>query len=108
MITITDAVTFNSPEQFESALITLGSIEERDNGDLYIQGEKEGVQVGIESSEADFEICTEEISEDLRVEGKLTRIGIRLTAPVEQAVIRVTIRRMPKGCRVQDRCAVLG
>jgi hypothetical protein len=95
IITITDTVTFNTAERFETALISMGSIKQNGDGHLHIQGEKEGVQVSIECSEADFEICTEEITEDLRAEGELTRIGIRLVKPVVEATVKISIRRLP-------------
>jgi len=95
MVTITDKVRFSTPEQFETALITMGSVELLDSNHIRIQSGKEGVEAVIESSDGDFEILTEEIDADLRVPGELTRIGIRLRKAAMQAAVKVTIRRLP-------------
>jgi hypothetical protein len=95
VITITDAVTFSTPEQFETALTTMGNVEQIDDTRLHIRSGKEAVEACIDTSGTNWEICPERINADMSIAGEPTRIAIRLVEPVIEATVKVTIRQLP-------------
>ena len=90
-LTVTDEVAFTAPEQFETALITLGRWKKLSDGALMIYDGDEAVRVDIDVAGGEFEIAAEEIREDMKTRSLPTRIAIRLKRPVAKATITVKI-----------------
>jgi hypothetical protein len=90
-LTVSDEVEFKSPQEFETVLITLVPWKQDGDDKLVIGKGDEAIQAKIASGEHSFRLQATEIHEDLP--GKIVpkRLGIVLTEPVRQAVIRVTI-----------------
>ena len=91
MLAVTDEVQFDSPEAFETALVTLGSWTRIDANTLVFHELDEGVRVRLEVQGGPFDVSAEEIDEDVRTATKPTRVAIRMTEPVETATIRMMI-----------------
>lgn len=91
-LTVTDAVAFGEPQAFGTALITF-SHDVQVQGPTILIGKGAGaVRVELAVSGAEFQVKSEEIHEDLHGSQLPVRLGIDLTAPVQQATIAVTIR----------------
>ncbi len=90
-LSVTDEVVFSKPCDFGTALVTFEKWQEMRGSSLKIFDEKEALRVNITATGADFEIKPEVIHEDLSARKEPTRLGINLTRPVTDAVIRVTI-----------------
>ncbi len=90
-LTVSDEVEFKSPQEFETALVTLSPWKQLADDTLVIGEGAEAVRVKISTGEHPFRLQATEIHEDLP--GKIVpkRLGIVLTEPVRQAMIRVTI-----------------
>ncbi|MHC4480817.1 MAG: hypothetical protein ACYS1C_07590, partial [Planctomycetota bacterium] len=86
-LTVTDEVAFDRPEQFGTALITLGGWEELDSGSLLVSDGEEAVRIDVEVAGGRFDIESEQIPLGV----KPTRLGINLRRPVRQATVRVVI-----------------
>ncbi|MCL5270515.1 MAG: heparinase II/III-family protein [bacterium] len=99
-LTVTDAVAFAEPRDFETALITFGRWEQTAPGVLKITdgdaGDAESVRVEIAATDAGggsvaFEIHPEEIHEDLHVKWIPKRLGIRMAGPIRKAAVTVRV-----------------
>jgi hypothetical protein len=90
-LTVSDEVEFKSPQDLETALITLSSWKQSSDGTLVIGEGAEAVQVKISTGKHPFRLQAAEIREDLPGKAVPKRLGIVLTEPVRQAVLRVTI-----------------
>jgi hypothetical protein len=95
-LTVTDAVEFNSPQTFGTALILRGHWEQRTpapqepgKARVLIRDGEEAVQVDIDAAGQAFTLQAEEIREDAPVIP--TRLGINLIQPVAAAVVTVKI-----------------
>lgn len=88
-LTVTDAVQFAEPHSFETALITDGLWQRREDGTLLISDANRAAQVSIETGGLAWELVVDEIEEDGRA--KPTRLGIRLSEPVTEATVTATI-----------------
>lgn len=90
-LSVTDEVVFSKPCDFGTALVTFDKWQKLSGSSLKVENGKEAVRVDIAAGGADFEIQPETIQEDLSADGQPTRLGIRLTRPVTEAVVTITI-----------------
>jgi hypothetical protein len=90
-LTVTDAVSFDSPQEFETALITLGQWREMDDGSLLIADHDQAVRVELDAEAGDLEVAATTLEADVRTRRQPTRIAIRFTKPVRDASITTTI-----------------
>jgi hypothetical protein len=94
-LTVTDEVAFTSPKEFETALITFGQWKKLDAKALQVSDHDGAVRVEISVTGGEYEIRSEEIREELHTKTLPTRIAIRLTQPVREALVRVRISPLP-------------
>ena len=90
-LTVTDQVVFSQPCDFGTALITFERWEKLSDSSLIIRGQDKALRVDISVTGAEFEIRPETIKEDLSGRRLPTRLGINLTRPVTEAVVRLAI-----------------
>jgi len=90
-LSVTDEVAFSKPCEFGTALVTFEKWQELPDASLKIYDQTEALHVNITATGADFKIGPETIHEDLSARKEPTRLGINLTQPVTDAVIRVTL-----------------
>jgi len=90
-LVVSDAVEFTSPQEFETALITLSPWKQLSDDTLRIGEGASAVEVKISAGEHALRIKAEEIHEDLPGKVVPKRIGIMLTSPIQRATIRATI-----------------
>ncbi len=90
-ITVSDAVAFDSPQEFETALITFGEGKRLGPNQLQVGDERGRVNVEIATGGSEFKIVPEVIHENVHGGYTPTRIGIRLAKPVAAATITLTI-----------------
>jgi hypothetical protein len=95
-LTITDETEFTSPQTFETALITFSSWKKIDENTLLVYGEEGAVKIGIETPGNRFEINEETINEDVRINKKPIRLGIRLQEPSKNPIITIRIEPSTK------------
>jgi hypothetical protein len=90
-LTVVDSFEFDTPLQFETALITFSKWEHIGPDQLLIGEGDAAVYVNIDSGGADFNINATEIKED--VSGGLVpvRLGISLIEPTSKGTIKMTI-----------------
>jgi len=88
---VTDEVAFTQPGTFETALVTLGRWEKRDDGSLVVYDADEAVRVDVAATGGDIDVRAEQIKEDVRTRSLPTRIGIAFKQPVAKASIRLRI-----------------
>jgi hypothetical protein len=86
---VTDAVAFAEPQSFETALITDGDWERREDGALLIWDANRAAEVSVDTGGADWELVVDEIEEDGKAQP--TRLGIRLSEPVSEATVTATV-----------------
>ncbi|MBN2312279.1 MAG: heparinase II/III family protein [Sedimentisphaerales bacterium] len=94
-LTVTDEVIFSKPCDFDTAMITFDMWKKLSASSLKVYDEEQSLRVDIKVDGADFEIQPETIKEDLSVRKDPVRLGISLTHPVRQAVVRLTITPNP-------------
>ena len=90
-LTVTDEMEAARPEEFETALMTLGRWKRLGDGAIVVYDADEAVRVDIDAGAANFEVRAERITEDVRTKTPPTRLGIRLTEPAAAATIRLRI-----------------
>ncbi|MDD2598975.1 MAG: heparinase II/III family protein [Kiritimatiellae bacterium] len=90
--TVTDHVVFDTPQSFETALITTVHWRKSSHNTLYFRGLDEGINVTIEVQGGDFIIDSEVIDEDVGARTKPERIAIRMSEPVKEAAIKVMVK----------------
>ncbi len=88
-LTVTDRVEFDSPQSFETALITDGAWRQMEDGSLTVYDFDEALRVDIETEGSEFTIEADEIHEEAHAQP--TRLAIKLVAPVTSASITVSI-----------------
>jgi hypothetical protein len=88
---VSDEVEFTSPQEFETALITLSSWKQRSSDTLVVGDGAGAVAVKISAGGHAFRLQATEIHEDLPGKVIPKRLGIVLTQPVQDATVRVTI-----------------
>ena len=90
-LTVRDAVTFNDPKTFETALITWADWKKLSDTELLLTDTHGAVRVTIDSAGEPVRIAAEEINEDVTTPRKPTRIGIALARPIQAATITLSI-----------------
>ncbi|MBN1396336.1 MAG: heparinase II/III family protein [Pirellulales bacterium] len=90
-LTVTDRVEFDSPQSFESALVTFDDWKRLAPNRLRIGKSPDDVIVEIDAGGAAFRVVAEKIVEDLP-DGRIpTRLGIELIEPIKQATVTLSI-----------------
>ena len=89
-LTVTDSVAYQTPQSFETALITLGGWRERGPNQLLIWDFDEAVEATIDTGGQPYELVTDQIIEN--ASAKPYRLAIRLQNPVSEATVKVTIK----------------
>ncbi len=90
-LTVTDSVSFGSPQEFETALITLGSWKKISSNELQFTQDKGTVRVRITAEGAGVRISGTTIDEKLKAGGSAKRIAIALDKKVTNASITMHI-----------------
>ena len=88
-LTVRDEVAFKEPQEFGTALITLGQWKEEGAGEWVAYDFDEAVRVKIETTGGEVEVGVEEIHEDCA--GVPKRLGISMKEPVKAASVTMTI-----------------
>ncbi len=88
-LTVTDAVIFSSPSNFETAIVTLGTFEVKSDSSLIISSGTEKILAEFYTDAGEIEIYSTEIIEDNPGNIKPLRIGLKFKNPVEKATIKV-------------------
>lgn len=91
-LTVEDRVRFDKPEEFETALITLLAWRQQDEHLLRVGPDAQAVEVAIEASGGRPKIEAVAIKENLPQNRVPVRIGIAVSKPAAEAMIRLTIR----------------
>ena len=91
-LTVTDEVEFGKPEEFSTALITLGEWKKQGVDKVLVSDGDEAVLVHIEADGLDFDVKAEKIKEDVQTKRFPTRIGISLKKPVTKARVVLKVR----------------
>jgi hypothetical protein len=86
-----DAVAFDKPETYETALITCGKWTQTGPTTLKIEDGTEAIQVEIETGGQPFEVKATTINEHVHTKTLPTRLGIALKNPIAQATLTVKI-----------------
>src|SRR5690606_2044738 len=89
-LTVSDKVSFGSPQKFETPIITRSEWKQVSDRELELTREGEKIRVRIDSPGNPYTIESEEIAEEGGV--PYTRIAIRLKKPVQSAEVSVTYR----------------
>ena len=90
-LAVSDEVEFTSPQNFETALITLCPWKQLSADTLQVGEGAAAVEVKVSAGEHALRIKAEEIHEDLPGRVIPKRLGIVLAEPVQEASLRVTI-----------------
>jgi len=94
-LTVRDEVEFSSPQQFGTALITLGRWQPLGPNALTVYDTEEAVRVDLKVIGAGYTLTSGLIDENVTAPAKPLRIGIDLKQPVKHAVIEAVITPMP-------------
>ncbi len=90
-LTVTDAVEFDSPQTYDTALITFGPWKQLAPDRLQVGADPDAVTVQIAVEGSPFKLLPEEIHENMPRNLHPIRLGIELTQPVSHATISLTI-----------------
>jgi hypothetical protein len=90
-LTVTDDVAFSQPQNFETALITLGRWKQTGPQTLCLEDGGAAINVRIDTGGAAFKIVPTEIKEHVHTKKLPVRLAIALEAPVAQATVTVKI-----------------
>jgi hypothetical protein len=90
-LTVRDEVQFEEAKEFETALITWGTMKKISDSELLITDKDGSLKVEIDAGEKSFSIHEEILDEDVQTPTKPRRIGIKLERPVKSAAIVMTI-----------------
>ncbi len=101
-LTVSDDVEFSSPQEFETALITLAPWKRVGDDALVIGEGAEAVRVTLAAGEHAFKLQATEIREDLPGKFVPKRLGIALTGAMRQATVRMTITPAETGRECRD------
>ncbi len=88
-LTVTDEVSFSSPSNFETAIVTLGTFEKKSDSSLIISSGNEKILAEFYSDAGEIEIYSTEIIEDNPGNIKPLRIGLKFKNPVEKATVKI-------------------
>lgn len=90
-LTVTDEVAFETPQRFETALVTLSAWEQLGPRALRIQEADQAIEVKIEVTGGPFSIKPERIEGQIRTSKTPTRLGIELEQEVREARVSVFV-----------------
>jgi len=90
-MTVTDEVAFSKPENFETALITLGRWKQTGPNTLRIEDGPEAINVQVDTGGVYFKLVPTEIDEHVHTRKQPVRLAIHLERAIEQATITVMI-----------------
>ena len=90
-LTVTDEVEFDAPQEFGTALITLGKWKQVTPNRLLFGEGPGAVEVEIATAGPAVKLTAKQIDEDVPGGRQPTRVGIDLAEPVAKAAIRLTI-----------------
>ncbi len=90
-LTVSDEVKFSKPEDFETALITWGTVKSTGPNTLEITDGDSKVRVTIDTQGQVFQVKTERIDEDVDTKRKPYHVGIRLNSKISDGVITLRI-----------------
>ena len=93
---VRDEIKLASPETFESALITWGTIRQVGANELEIADGGDAVRVTIDAQGRAFELKQETIDENVVSKRKPVRLGIALAAKVSTATVTLRISPVTK------------
>jgi len=96
-LTVTDAIAFQKPETYETALITWGQWKQTQPGEFLVTENGDSVKVTIDARGRAYRLRSETIEENLPRKLKPVRIAIALDKPVTNALITMTIRPVANG-----------
>jgi hypothetical protein len=96
LLEVRDQMKFASPGNFESALITWGTIRRVSENELEIADGKDAVRVTIDTRGRAFELKQETINENVHTERKPIRLGIALVEKVSAATVTLRISPVTK------------
>ena len=94
-LTVIDAVEFDSPQSFGTALITGNAWKQLAPDRLEVGDKSDRVVVEIAVEGGKFQITPEQLQEQIRGNRVPTRLGIDLIDPVTRATIAVSITPSP-------------
>lgn len=94
-LTVQDAAAFTQPKTFETALITWGQWEKISDHELAVRDGDAMVKVTVDTGGQLWDVRSEILDEEVHARSQPTRIGIALKAPVEKAIITLTIAAAP-------------
>ena len=89
---VIDDVAFLSPEKYETALVTYGDFERKDDNTLVFLELEGAVEVKVDTGGVPFDIETTVIDEDVHSSTQPTRVAIRMREPVEKVRVAMTVR----------------
>lgn len=89
-VTITDTLKADKPLTFESSILTYGQVHEESPDVWIVAANGESVRVKIDAGGANFTVTPEALRDKSR-EGKVTRLGIKITAPSADLTLTTTI-----------------
>ncbi len=98
-VEITDEAEFDSPQTFETALITFGKIGRIASDAFVVYDVSKAVQVRVSGS-GEFAFQQETIEENLPMKKKPQRLGIRLSEPSTRARISYRVEPVEAGRQV--------
>ena len=89
-LTVSDKVEFDSPQTFETALVTWGRWQ-RNAQDLVITDEGGAVQVKVETADQPYQLKSKRLQADVGNANHAERLGIALSSPAKTALIKLII-----------------
>ncbi len=90
-LTVRDEFTFDSPQTFETALLTFSSWKQAAPGRLLVGDGRDAVQIEIEAQGGTIEVNAEAIKENFHNKKHPVRLGLRFTQPLQQGAIQFKI-----------------
>ena len=84
-------MTFDTPQAFETALITLGTRKQAGPNALAVTDGGQTLRIAYRADGGTLAIGAEAIEEDLPLKQRPTRIALRFQKPVRKAAIPLTI-----------------
>jgi hypothetical protein len=94
-LTVRDAVRFSDAKSFETALITWADWKLLSDNELLLSDGADAVRVRIDTGGVPFTIKPETLKEHVHTPKQPVRLGIALNAPVQQALVTLTITPSP-------------
>lgn len=90
-LTVSDEVSFSTPQTFETALITWGAWKRISDNEIVLTDQNAAVRVRIDTGKVPFHIRAETLDENLPNHKRPLRLGVALTPIVQSARVSLTI-----------------